>query len=125
MFTDYYPFLNNLVINAVEAIQSEGNVGVETSLAGEYVEFLVWDDGPGISEADRKLIFQPGFTTKYDNEGNSSTGLGLCHVQNMVHSFNGRITVESTEGKTMFRIHILSKNLLGKESDHETSILYH
>ncbi|GIM46457.1 sensor histidine kinase [Collibacillus ludicampi] len=117
--------LNNLVANSVEAIEREGHIAIETALINEHVEFLVCDDGPGIQEEDRNLIFQPGFTTKYDTQGNPSTGIGLSHVSHIVSTFAGHLLMERTDGRTMFRVRIPTANLLGKESEHEAAILYH
>ena len=54
------------------------------------------DNGPGISEENRKKIFEPFFTTKGSTE---STGLGLYITKNIVESMGGKIDVESTPGK--------------------------
>ncbi|MCZ0755078.1 sensor histidine kinase [Anoxybacillus sp. J5B_2022] len=104
--------LNNLVANAVEAIPSFGWVGLRVELERDEIVFYVTDSGPGIPEEDRDWIFQLGFTTKYDEHGNPSTGIGLTHAQEIVHSFKGRIQLTADEyGRTQFQVKIPSHQL--------------
>ncbi|BCJ86154.1 ATP-binding protein [Effusibacillus dendaii] len=117
--------LNNLVANAVEAIEETGNIWLQTGLRDGSVEFIVEDDGPGIQEADRALIFAPGFTTKYDTQGQSSTGIGLSYVKHMVDSFGGSIDLEC-QPKTVFRVRIPTSHLLTREKEivHEAASIH-
>jgi two-component system sensor histidine kinase YcbA len=127
LFTDYidvnlttdrvYPLvsiLNNLVANAVEAIHERGTIGVEVHLVQGQIEWHVWDDGPGISQEDREYIFQPGYTTKYDQEGNSSTGIGLTHCLDLAALLQGEITLLPSE-RTHFVMRMPLTELLQKE----------
>ncbi len=69
---------------------------------GQYVEFLVSDDGRGMSEDVRKQAFDPFFTTKVASGG---TGIGLATVQAIVSQSRGYIWVESTPTvRTTFRM---------------------
>lgn len=52
------------------------------------------DSGKGIPESKQEVIFEPGYTTKYNEAGIAATGIGLSHVRDIVHSMGGRITVE-------------------------------
>lgn len=104
--------LNNLVANAVEAIPSSGWIDLRAELDGEDIVFIVTDSGLGIPEDERDWVFQLGFTTKYDEHGNPSTGIGLTHAKEIVHSFNGKITLTTDEnGRTQFQVNIPSKQL--------------
>ncbi|MFC0560310.1 sensor histidine kinase [Halalkalibacter alkalisediminis] len=110
--------VNNLVANAVEAIQEKGTIKIEvSSQPPNSVEFRVEDDGPGISEKYRELIFKPGFTSKYDGMGNPSTGIGLTFVEDMVTKLNGNATFQSDtrEKGTIFTICLPVENLIEKE----------
>ncbi|MBC8166550.1 MAG: histidine kinase, partial [Bryobacteraceae bacterium] len=64
----------NLVVNASQAIENEGNITITTKLEGESVQISVADNGTGIPPEVRPRIFAAGFTTKPIGEG---TGLGL------------------------------------------------
>ncbi|WP_336000149.1 sensor histidine kinase [Halorientalis halophila] len=69
-------------------------------LAGDASGFFVADDGPGISEAERERVFEPGFSS--DEHG---TGLGLAIVARIVALHGWSITVtESASGGARFEI---------------------
>mgnify|MGYP001315043912 CR=1 FL=1 len=89
--------LNNLITNAVDAIQIEGRIYLRQEWHQDYVHLVLEDDGPGIETEDIPLIFNPGYSTKYDsNSGVMSSGLGLTHVHFLVTSvLSGTISVFS------------------------------
>lgn len=108
---NYFPILtvlNNLVSNAVEAIEKSGAIKVRVAKAEKDMIFVVADSGTGIAEKDNDVIFEPGFTTKFNVEGVAATGIGLSHVRDIVHSFGGAIEVESSKetGGTQFLVRI-------------------
>ncbi len=83
--------LNNLVINAVEAIPDKGLIRITQRLENGYVSLSIMDTGIGIKEEDLDLIFEPGFTTKYNTDGSASTGIGLVHVKRIIARLQGTI----------------------------------
>lgn len=85
--------LNNLVSNAVEAIDTRGRVKLHIFEEGDVTVFHVDDSGKGIAQQDKQIIFEPGFTTKFNDEGLAATGIGLSHVRDIVKSFDGGISV--------------------------------
>jgi signal transduction histidine kinase len=91
----------NLVKNAMEAMDSGGVILIQSRLLGDEVEFVVADEGCGISEEDRERIFAPFFTTK-----KQGTGLGLCISKRIVEDQEGgSFSFESVEGKgTTFKV---------------------
>jgi two-component system sensor kinase FixL len=91
----------NLVKNAMEAMDSGGVILIQSRLLGDEVEFIVADEGCGISEEDRERIFAPFFTTK-----KQGTGLGLCISKRIVEDQEGgSFSFESVEGKgTTFKV---------------------
>ncbi|KAB7732465.1 PAS domain S-box protein [Rudanella paleaurantiibacter] len=94
--------LLNIFINAVEAMEpGKGILTVSTSCSDDdRVIVEVKDNGSGISEENRKRLFDPFFTGK-----SSGMGLGLTTTQNIVNSHKGSIEVDSKEGfGTTFRI---------------------
>lgn len=95
--------LLNVFINAVEAMElSKGRLMVRTyTTDDEHVCVMVSDNGSGISEENRKRLFDPFFTGK-----SSGMGLGLTTTQNIVNSHRGTIDVESRLGEgTTFRLY--------------------
>jgi PAS domain S-box-containing protein len=99
--------LSNLVQNAVEAMPKGGSVQVITTVVQSRngrreLELRVTDSGMGIPSDRLDKIFLPFYTTKP-----KGTGLGLALVHKIVLLHNGRIQVDSQEGKgTTFRIHL-------------------
>jgi signal transduction histidine kinase len=91
--------LLNLLGNAIK-FTDEGQVGVEVTESNETFLVSVADTGPGISEADQKIIFE-----EFQQADGSSTrekggsGLGLSIVKKIVKMHGGRIWVESDVGK--------------------------
>ncbi|MED4583362.1 sensor histidine kinase [Brevibacillus choshinensis] len=110
--------VNNLVANAVEAIQDKGTVSISASLSEsrQWIQFSVADDGPGIQVKDKELLFMPGFTTKYDVSGKPSTGIGLCYVKEVIDNLQGHIEIseEKQERGTLFIIRLPIASLVQK-----------
>lgn len=111
----YYLFtiINNLIINAIDAIVGYGEIYVEAKFIKGDLQLIIEDNGPGIEEDIKPYIFNPGFTTKYDpNSGTQSTGIGLSHVEYIVDNLNGTIQVDSKVDKgTTFIITIPLRKL--------------
>ncbi|MBF8982055.1 hypothetical protein IZY60_00745 [Lutibacter sp. B2] len=109
---EFYPLisiLNNLIINAIEAMNQDGHIMVTQVIEGEDCIFNVIDDGSGIEQEDVDLIFEPGFSTKFNAfTGEMSTGIGLTHVKQLIEKhFNGSIIVCSRKDiNTIFTIRI-------------------
>lgn len=97
--------LMNLLINAVDACDSDGEVSVLVKV-DSTVSIRIRDNGKGISSGDLKRIFEP-FTSL--REG--GTGLGLFLALNFVRRWGGDIVVESTPGMgSQFTIELPTDN---------------
>ena len=68
---------------------------VTVEAAGEMVDVLVEDDGPGIPAAERGLLFQRG--ARLDTTGKPGTGLGLAIVRDVAEIYDGSIELEESE----------------------------
>ncbi|MFZ5966843.1 MAG: sensor histidine kinase [Bacillota bacterium] len=113
-YYNLFTILNNLIINAIDANASGGMIDVSEYSDQDNIFFRVSDRGEGICEDILPYIFNPGFTTKYDeNTGKPSTGIGLSHVKNIVDELQGNISAASdAETGTTFRIAIPKKSLM-------------
>ena len=104
--------LFNLVLNAIDAIESGGAIEVRYSSDESGFWLVVEDNGGGIAREHMEKIFNPFFTTKAPDRG---TGLGLYLVYNEVRRLGGTISVESAPGgPTKFTVQFLTN---GKEDN--------
>ncbi len=90
--------LGNLVGNALDALDVDGTLHLRAKpmeCAGRpVVQFVVADDGDGISKQNQTRIFEPFFTTKKD----VGTGLGLWVVKKIMDSEGGCVRIRSKVG---------------------------
>ena len=101
--------INNVVLNAIEAMAEGGNMGIRTALglssvaANSPAVFLsVSDSGPGIETAHQEDIFNPFFTTKA-----TGTGLGLSISHQIIKRQGGAISFKTNPQKgTTFTIEL-------------------
>ncbi|MBI5250314.1 MAG: response regulator [Desulfomonile tiedjei] len=97
--------INNLIINALEAMPQGGTILIKASNVhaekehglplkeGSYVKVTIADQGGGIDKAHIAKIFDPYFTTK-----EKGTGLGLATSYSIVKKHGGLMTVRSKAG---------------------------
>jgi two-component system NtrC family sensor kinase len=86
----------NIVLNAVEAIEGQGELIIETTSNGEFIETKFIDTGCGISEQNIEKLFEPFFSYKKKGHG---IGLGLAISYGIIKKHNGEIIVKSEVGK--------------------------
>lgn len=113
--------LLNLVGNAMEAVERDGLVRIQTENClfrhplrngqqpegdQEFVKLTVADNGPGIAEKDINHIFDPFYSTKV--MGKSGTGLGLSVVWNIIQDHNGWVEVRSDGPGAVFEVYLPS-----------------
>jgi len=92
----------NIIGNAIDAMGGHGTITIRTSARDGYVVAEIEDDGPGMTPETAARVFDPFFTTKPTGQG---TGLGLNISHNIVvQEHKGRITVDSTPGRTTFQV---------------------
>lgn len=86
--------VHNLVINALEAIEGEGQIEIQLYRVqknySDFIEMAFYDDGPGINEEQIEQIFEPYVTTKA-----KGTGLGLAIVKKIIEEHGGSIWVDT------------------------------
>lgn len=82
----------NLIVNAGQAIESEGEIIIRTFTEDEYVVISIADTGKGIPKEHFSKLFDPFFTTKSVGEG---TGLGLSISKGIIDQHQGKFEVKS------------------------------
>lgn len=104
----------NLVLNAAEATGPGGRIDVRLVSEGGEARLEVHDDGPGVPEERRPLIFEAFETSKPEG-----SGLGLFSVQRIAGLHRGRVEALSSElGGACFRV---SLPLAGARPSHRPS----
>ncbi len=94
--------ITNLVKNAIQAVQDTENPQILVSVQDEdtMVCISVSDNGSGIAEENKEMVFEPKFTTK-----SSGMGLGLAMVKKIVENYQGTISFNSKKNKgTIFKV---------------------
>jgi two-component system cell cycle sensor histidine kinase/response regulator CckA len=120
----------NLLFNAMESIESRGQVTLTTCPAfidtpsrryevvteGQYVTLTVEDTGQGIAQTDLERIFEPFYTKKI--MGRSGSGLGMAIVWGTVKDHNGFVDVRSEPGKgTVFTLYLPATEAAPQEDE--------
>jgi signal transduction histidine kinase len=92
--------LENLISNALKFSERGTHVALGSRLAGNFVEFYVKDEGPGISPEDQMNLFKKfRKLSARPTQGESSSGLGLSIVKALIDELGGSVRVESEIGK--------------------------
>ncbi|MBI5508021.1 MAG: response regulator [Deltaproteobacteria bacterium] len=89
--------LINLLTNAAQALGRQrtgaGRVECRWRDVGDFLEFVVSDNGPGMSAETQQKVGTPFFTTRTDG-----TGIGVSQCKRLVEGAGGKIQIESREG---------------------------
>ncbi len=120
----FQQILSNLISNAVKFSNDEGRVLVRTGVSGQRARIEIKDQGEGIPDAFKALVFQPfsqadGGPTRRQN----GTGLGLNIAKRLVDGMHGEIDFTSVTGEgTVFWIEFPLQNLIKVSGGISTSI---
>ncbi len=91
----------NLFLNSVRVMRKGGTIEIVARRAGEAIEILVSDTGPGIPRELLSQIFRRGFSTDQ-----AHTGLGLSIVESIVRGHGGEVMASNREDSSGARIAI-------------------
>lgn len=92
--------LRNLISNAIKFTNENGNIKISCINDNGHVLVSIVDDGIGMPREVAENIFKKGnHYTSYGTNGEKGTGLGLSTVKDFIAIHNGKVWVESEEGK--------------------------
>jgi len=93
---DILRIFNNLLKNSIQSISdaSRGEIKISIVTQQQWHIVRISDNGKGIDDETKQMIFQPYFTTK-----STGTGLGLAIVKSIMNGIGGEIEFESEAGK--------------------------
>ena len=86
----------NILLNAVQSIESNGEITIKTEDKESEVLIAITDTGVGIPKENLNKITDPFFTTKAPGKG---SGLGLSITYNIIKEHNGKLKIESQQEK--------------------------
>lgn len=95
--------ITNLIRNALRYSPEGSSVSVVLERSGNWASLRVDDEGPGVAEDERELIFAPLVRGRAGQGDGSGRGLGLFMARQAVEELGGRIWVESNGGGSSFR----------------------
>ncbi len=100
--------LDNLLTNALKFSPPRSSIRISAGQEGGAFVFAIQDQGPGLTEEDRKRLFgRFAVLSAKPTAGEKSTGLGLFIVKHMVDAMGGSIRAEDAPGGgTLFRVTI-------------------
>ncbi|KXK37679.1 MAG: integral membrane sensor signal transduction histidine kinase [Bacteroidetes bacterium OLB9] len=85
--------IENLIRNSLDAMDGQGVIGCKLHQTGDNIYIELTDDGHGISAANFKSVFKPGYSTK-----KRGWGLGLSLAKRIIEQYHGgKIFVKSSK----------------------------
>ena len=110
--------IGNLLLNAIEAMDQNGEIRLATAWIEPWVVVTISDNGCGMShEFLHRRLFEPFQTTK-----SQGLGIGMFHSKKIIESHHGRIEVESVEGKgSTFRVLLPVASITPDDTSHPTT----
>lgn len=93
----------NLLGNAIQNLQPNGHVTIETKEAGNFVELVIQDNGPGISPEIMPYLFDRYFAVEQASKKiGSGLGLSICKMITKLHGGSIRAESELGSGTTFY-----------------------
>ncbi|PFM59417.1 two-component sensor histidine kinase [Bacillus cereus] len=91
--------IENLLANAVKHNNETTNVIVKLSQNANSFTLSISDNGKGMDDKTKELLFERYYRGTNTEESNIGTGLGLAITKQLVHAHNGTISIDSELGK--------------------------
>jgi len=93
--------ISNLLMNALKFSNSDTNVIVRSSLAGEFIHIEIEDNGIGLKNIDTNKLFTRFYQGKHEQKG---SGIGLAYCRELIEKHGGNINAINNKeaGATIF-----------------------
>lgn len=100
----FFQVIHNLLSNAVKYTEEEGHVSMHISGADNLISISVSDDGTGVSESVRPLLFKQKVEGEPGLRGEPSQGMGLLLCSRLAKALGGTLSYEPRKGRgSVFR----------------------
>lgn len=97
---DHFDFIiRNLLSNAIKFTYEGGRIDIKANQTDGEVIFSITDTGIGISTAQQRAFTETSLHVQFGTRGEKGSGLGLLLIKEFMKANNGRIWLESMEGK--------------------------
>lgn len=102
--------INNLIDNAIRYTNDNGVIKISLKINDNQVEFIVEDNGIGISLEQQKNLFQPFHQLSHEKRNIQGIGMGLYIVKQIIDSLDAEIEIKSEEENGSKFIVILNRH---------------
>ncbi|WP_158613578.1 MULTISPECIES: sensor histidine kinase KdpD [Aquitalea] len=96
--------IDNLLSNAIRFSPENGVISVEAGRSADHSWLVVADQGRGISEQERSLIFQPFYTGQAPAGESPGSGIGLTMVKTFAQLMGGDVESLPAEQGARLRV---------------------
>jgi K+-sensing histidine kinase KdpD len=96
-FTLIQQVFYNIIENATKYIPIGGKISIFITNIMDKVFVRIFDNGPGIAESKRKLIFDKFYRLQHSDQQKAGTGLGLSICKQIIEAYNGKIWVSDRD----------------------------
>ena len=97
----------NLLDNCLKYTPVDGRIDITSQRTPESIEISFCNTGPEISDGDLPFIFERFFRTdRSRSRDHGGAGIGLAITRELIEAHGGRVTAESSDGRTCIRLHL-------------------
>jgi signal transduction histidine kinase len=103
---------SNIISNSVRYLRDDGKIIINCNDLGDYIEFVIEDNGKWVPEENLVKIFEPLYTT---DPSRKISGLGLSICKDIIEAHNGTIRAYNNKLGGLSIEFTISKNIRNEE----------
>lgn len=96
-FTLFQQVFFNIIENATKYVPVGGEIGIFVTNIMDKVFVRIYDNGPGIAESKRNIIFDKFYRFQHSDQQKAGTGLGLSICKQIIEAYKGKIWVSDRD----------------------------